>query len=220
MAEPEADIQIRQIKYLNNIVEQDHRTVKRLVRPMPGFKSYRPAPVTLAGIELMHMIREGQLLPTGEMRRALPFALSSAPRSANSASVLDTLRFVLSAKVIARGRHPPGAAAIGQLGEIPGIAAGRELRRLPICDDLQRCTPAAARVACSPYGTRPRAVTGRSARRHRGRVGRRLLCGEVPQQIARLGRESPPRRPRVGVALTFVDPAGKLNRRLIYHIVI
>jgi putative transposase len=38
----------------NNLVEQDHRAIKRLVRPMLGFKSFRSAGVTLAGIELMH----------------------------------------------------------------------------------------------------------------------------------------------------------------------
>jgi putative transposase len=68
-AETEASIEIRQIKYLNNIVEPDHRAIKRLVRPMPGFKSFRSAAVTLTGIELMHMIRKGQLSPTGEMVR-------------------------------------------------------------------------------------------------------------------------------------------------------
>ncbi len=52
--ETEAAIEIRQIKYLNNIVEQDHRAIKRVVRPMLGFKSFRSAAVTLAGIELMH----------------------------------------------------------------------------------------------------------------------------------------------------------------------
>jgi putative transposase len=72
-AETEASIEIRQIKYLNNIVEQDHRAIKRLVRPMLGFKSFRSAAVTLAGIELMHMIRKGQLLPTGEMCPARQF---------------------------------------------------------------------------------------------------------------------------------------------------
>ena len=66
-AETEAGIEIRQIKYLNNIVEQDHRAIKRLVRPMLGFKSFRSAAVTLAGIELMHMIRKRQLRTTGEM---------------------------------------------------------------------------------------------------------------------------------------------------------
>ena len=64
-SEHEADIEIRQVKYLNNIVEQDHRAIKRLTRPMLGFKSFRSAVVTLAGIELMHMIRKGQLRTTG-----------------------------------------------------------------------------------------------------------------------------------------------------------
>jgi putative transposase len=52
---------IRKIKYLNNIAEQDHRAVKRVTRPMLGFKSFDAAQSTLAGIELMHMLRKGQL---------------------------------------------------------------------------------------------------------------------------------------------------------------
>ena len=72
-AEHEADIEIRQIKYLNNIVEQDHRAVKRVVRPMLGFKSFRSAAATVAGIELMHMIRKGQMRTTGELRPAQQF---------------------------------------------------------------------------------------------------------------------------------------------------
>ena len=52
---------VRQIKYLNNIVEQDHRSIKRMTRPMLGFKSFRAARNILAGIELMHMLRKGQL---------------------------------------------------------------------------------------------------------------------------------------------------------------
>jgi putative transposase len=54
------DIQLRQSKYLNNIVEQDHRAVKRITRPMMGFKSCGCARVLIAGIETMHMIRKGQ----------------------------------------------------------------------------------------------------------------------------------------------------------------
>ena len=54
-------IEVRQVKYLNNIVEQDHRFVKRVTRPMLGFKSFRTASAVLAGIELMHMIRKGQM---------------------------------------------------------------------------------------------------------------------------------------------------------------
>jgi len=54
-------IEIRQIKYLNNLVEQDHRAVKRLVRPMPGFKTFNSARRALRGIELTHMIKKGQM---------------------------------------------------------------------------------------------------------------------------------------------------------------
>jgi len=46
---------------LNNIVEQDYRAVKRLTRPMMEIKSFKAAQSTLAGIELMHMLRKGQL---------------------------------------------------------------------------------------------------------------------------------------------------------------
>lgn len=56
---------VLQIKYLNNIVEQDHRAVKRITKPMLGFKSLRSAKSILAVIELMHMIRKGQLMMEG-----------------------------------------------------------------------------------------------------------------------------------------------------------
>ncbi len=51
---------VRQVKYLNNLIEQDHRGIKRIVKPMLGFKSLLCAAATLAGIELYHMIRKGQ----------------------------------------------------------------------------------------------------------------------------------------------------------------
>ena len=54
-------IRVFRSKYLNNIVEQDHRGVKRRIRPMLGFKSFRSATATLDGIETAHMIRKGQL---------------------------------------------------------------------------------------------------------------------------------------------------------------
>jgi len=54
-------IKIRQCKYLNNIIEQDHRRIKRLTRPMLGFKTFHAAQRTLAGIEVMAMIRKGQM---------------------------------------------------------------------------------------------------------------------------------------------------------------
>jgi putative transposase len=66
-AEHGTAIAIRKIKHLNNIVEQDHRGVKRVTRPMLGFKSFDAAQNTLVGIELMHMIKKKQMvLEAGE----------------------------------------------------------------------------------------------------------------------------------------------------------
>jgi transposase-like protein len=53
---------IRQVKYFNNMVEQDHRGVKLVTRPMLGFKSFKAAQATLVGIELMHMIKKRQMV--------------------------------------------------------------------------------------------------------------------------------------------------------------
>ena len=60
-AEQATDITLRQVKYLNHIVEQDHRAVKRIVRSMLGFKSFGSARITLASIELMYMIKKSQI---------------------------------------------------------------------------------------------------------------------------------------------------------------
>ncbi|MFT4510237.1 IS6 family transposase [Caballeronia sp. 15711] len=57
----ETPIKIRQSKYLNNIVEQDHREIKRHTRPMLGFKTFRCTRIFLAGIKIMHMIAKGQM---------------------------------------------------------------------------------------------------------------------------------------------------------------
>jgi len=59
-------IRIRQVQYFNNIVEQDHRAVKRVTRPMLGLKSFEAAQGTLVGIELMHMIKKRQMLMEAE----------------------------------------------------------------------------------------------------------------------------------------------------------
>jgi putative transposase len=59
-------IEIYQFKYLNNIIEQDHRFIKKLTRPMKGFKSFSLASVTLDGIEVAHMIRKGQFPTVGQ----------------------------------------------------------------------------------------------------------------------------------------------------------
>jgi transposase-like protein len=51
---------VRSSKYLNNLIEQDHRSIKLRLGPMLGFKRFRRASITIAGIELMHRIRKGQ----------------------------------------------------------------------------------------------------------------------------------------------------------------
>jgi transposase-like protein len=53
-------IRIQQSTHLNNRIEQDHRTMKRRVRPMLGFKALNSARVILGGIEMIHMVRKGQ----------------------------------------------------------------------------------------------------------------------------------------------------------------
>ena len=60
-AETQRFARLRQCKYLNNLVEQDHRRIKRLVRPGLGFDSLRTAKQTLAGYKAMAMIRTGQV---------------------------------------------------------------------------------------------------------------------------------------------------------------
>jgi putative transposase len=71
-AEHGTAIIIRQVKYLNNIIEQDHRSVKRVTRPMLGFKAFAAAQGTLAGIELMHMLKRGQLIGDGGAESLTP----------------------------------------------------------------------------------------------------------------------------------------------------
>lgn len=62
---------MRQNKYLNNIVEQHHLSVKLITRPMLGFKSFWSARITIAGIETMHMIKRRQIsYPDGQTRSA------------------------------------------------------------------------------------------------------------------------------------------------------
>lgn len=56
-------IEMVRIKYLNNIVEQDHRAIKKRIRQMLGFKSFASAYATLQGIEVANMIRKGQMTP-------------------------------------------------------------------------------------------------------------------------------------------------------------
>jgi len=54
-------VEILQVKYLNNLIEQDHRFIKKITNPMMGFKAFHSAKATIDGIETAHMIRKGQL---------------------------------------------------------------------------------------------------------------------------------------------------------------
>lgn len=69
------ETQLRQVKYLNNLIEQDHRNIKRVVKPMLGFKSFHSARRTLSGIEAMNMIRKGQVqgVKRGDVRAQVEF---------------------------------------------------------------------------------------------------------------------------------------------------
>jgi putative transposase len=58
--------EILQVKYLNNMIEQDHGFIKKLTRPMKGFKSLQAASATLDGIEVVHMIRKHLFSTSGQ----------------------------------------------------------------------------------------------------------------------------------------------------------
>jgi transposase, IS6 family len=62
----EQEMELRQSKYLNNIVEQDHRNIKRIVKLMMGFKTFNTARRTLSGIEAMNIICKGQVNGIGQ----------------------------------------------------------------------------------------------------------------------------------------------------------
>ena len=66
---------IRQCKYLNNIVEQDHRFIKRRIKPGLSFSSFNTAWRTLQGYEVMNMIRKGQInrIAKGNVMRQISF---------------------------------------------------------------------------------------------------------------------------------------------------
>jgi transposase-like protein len=68
-------VKLRQSKYLNNIVEQDHRGIKRLVKPGMGFGSFNTARRTIRGYEIMNMVRKGQVLevPKGAVKERVLF---------------------------------------------------------------------------------------------------------------------------------------------------
>ena len=58
-----SDIEHKQVKHLNNVIEADHGKLKRLIKPTLGFKSMKTAYATIKGFELMRMFKKGQLKP-------------------------------------------------------------------------------------------------------------------------------------------------------------
>jgi len=69
------DVEHRQVKYLNNIIEADHGNLKQLIKPVRGFKTMKTAYATIKGFEVMRALRKGQALafnltrdPIGEKR--------------------------------------------------------------------------------------------------------------------------------------------------------
>jgi len=59
------DCKLRRVKYLNNVIEQDHRAVRRRWRAMQCFRSFHTAERALEGVEAMHMMRKGQVKRLG-----------------------------------------------------------------------------------------------------------------------------------------------------------
>jgi transposase, IS6 family len=68
-------VELRQVKYLNNLIEQDHRFIKRLTKPGMGFISFETASRTLQGYEIMNMVRKGQVqgVSKGDIRSQISF---------------------------------------------------------------------------------------------------------------------------------------------------
>jgi DDE domain len=81
---------LRQVKYLNNIVEQDHRRVKRLTGPGLGFGGFRTARRTLAGYEAMAMIKKGQICNIIRARQSSSLDYSRWPPETSSYPFADS----------------------------------------------------------------------------------------------------------------------------------
>jgi transposase-like protein len=104
----EKKILIRQVRYLNNIVEQDHRAIKRMTRPMMGFKSFDSASATLTGIELCHKLRKGQSTFDNRLSPAEQFYKLAAQydlacfKVSNSAvtQIFATQRWIICTRII------------------------------------------------------------------------------------------------------------------------
>ena len=101
-------VKVRVRRYLNNVVEQDHRAIKQRCAPMLGLKSFPSAAVTLAGIELAHRIRKGQyLLPLEREKRhpSLKRMWDCALNQASEAVLADGTRYPPMHEISRRGKR-------------------------------------------------------------------------------------------------------------------
>ena len=111
---------VRNRRYLNNVVEQDHRAIKSRCAPMLGFKSFGSAAITLAGIELAHRIRKGQFSFANEGDRGV--------------ASLKQLWDQAIADADATNREPekePSSATPANAPELTASGKKRRLRRFP-----------------------------------------------------------------------------------------
>ena len=88
---------LRSSKYLNNLIEQDHRGIKSRTRPMLGFKNFESAAITIAGIELLRRIHKGQftldrLRFNGQAAPAIWYSIASISRTTDSNSFSSNSR--------------------------------------------------------------------------------------------------------------------------------
>jgi transposase-like protein len=97
---------IRQVTYLNNMVEQDHRAVKRVTRPILGFQSFAAAHDTLVGIELMHLFKTRQFM-VEEGEEGLTAAHQSTRKFATAPLVVH-VGAVAAVKADGFAVHPDG----------------------------------------------------------------------------------------------------------------
>ena len=165
-------IVVRQVKYLNNIIEQAHRAIKTMTRPMLNFKSFRSAASVLAGIELMHMIRKGQFAfnGTAAMSLANQFLLWQGWSVPHEGTLLfqeksvvgSTTRQNRSAEPVTLGDFPLGAHGCREQSKghlvlhcsVPAVYAARSRRpgAYPCADlGVYRVHPALAPVLCGGY---------------------------------------------------------------------
>jgi transposase, IS6 family len=145
---------LRQSKYLNNIVEQDHRRIKRLVRPGLGFGSFRTARRTLAGVEAMAMIRKRQVrnINGSDIRGQATFIAGLFGIAAKGSDLDDLTAHPSSTAIVAtKPRHHPidAARSFREKADDPLPCDRCELRRARFSFSWvrQACCPAASRIS-------------------------------------------------------------------------